>query len=198
MRFQTLVQGLTFALVPFLPGCATSGDRSAEVPVIGQNKGATEWQTSATRIKFEAGPHGSDESGRTRSGSFYRIHHGASLLKIESALGIGPDETSEPEKLIRILASDSGSTIVIEEEIPNDCSPCSNYILLTSGVGKIAFKYIRPPDPPAAGQKKDLHDAEPRIISLSDDQIRFRYSTGYEGEVKMKDLMVEDRPTFPG
>ena len=164
--------------------------------MIGQSQGAIEWQIAATRIKFEAGSYGSDESGRPRSGTFYQVHHAASQVKIGSALGINPDETSE--KPIRILASASGSTIAIEEEVPNDCSPCSNYILLKPGPGKTSFKYIRPPEPPAAGQKKDVYDAEPRIISLSDDLIRFRYSTGYEREEKIEDLKVEARPTFPG
>lgn len=192
MRFIALIS-LT---VPFT-GCAIFDDASAG------DSASARWKVGDFGVDFQAGPRGRAE----RSYSYYRIRYTAAEvplreLVMESAHSLDGFEcvtNGDPKKWIRIIPDPSGKALLIEEEIPNDCGPCSNYLwvhmdsddLMQGTYLQIPSKVTGPP-----GQGIDYE--YPHVIAIDGNQIKFSHSS--EAPVTRRIDLIEksDRPTPPG
>jgi hypothetical protein len=192
MRFAAFTSLLIFLLY----GCATTIPRSGEPPT------TAAWRKGDFHVRFQAGPRGEDG----RSYSFYDITHKAAgqqerSMVMESAHtlgGFGSVTNGDPKNWIRVVQDSNGRALLIEEEIPNDCGPCSNYLWVHLGAnGFIEGKYLRLPSK-VTGPPGGIDYEFPKVRSLDGDALRYDYSTGVGVTKRIDQIEKSDRPTPPG
>lgn len=161
-----------------------------------------DWKTGLYTVQFRAGPF---DYLAVRSFSSYEISrqleglsHPSSIV-VESGISINSCRgvANKPDEWIKVYTSGSGKTLLIEESVPNDCGPCTNWILVRVIEGELVYEYLDLPvrsiDP------KQIFPEEPRITRVLEQEISFEYSDGQKRTVAVKDLVKrEKRPTFPG
>jgi hypothetical protein len=183
---------LAFALI----GCANSNRPSAT------NAAATDWKIGDFGVRFQAGPRG--EEGR--SYSYYRISHKATgqqerELVMESAHtlgGFGSVTNGDPKNWIRIVQDPSGRALLIEEEIPNDCGPCSNYLWVYLDTnGFIEGTYLRLSSK-VTGPPGGIDYEYPNVRSLDGNVLRYGYTVGPTATKRIDQIEKADRPLPPG
>jgi len=183
---------LTFSLI----GCAHS-NRPSE-----SNTASTKWNTGDFGVGFQAGPRG--EEGR--SYSYYRISHKAAgqqerELVMESAHtleGFGSVTNGDPKNWIRIVQDPNGLALLIEEQIPNDCGPCSNYLWVhLDAKGSIEGTYLRLPSM-VTGPPGGIDYEYPKVRSLDGNVLRYSYSVGATVTKRIDQIEKADRPLPPG
>lgn len=155
-------------------------------------------------MSFRAGP--VEDFGR-KSYSSYEISRRLTpsddpkTVAAESAFSIESFRSgyaTKPESYIKLFTSTSGKTLLIEEEIPNDCSPCTNWILVRGVEGELTYDFLNLPYGPTDPADPVFGD-RPTITKVSEHEIGFRYSDGTKRTMAVKDLVKkEKRPTFPG
>jgi hypothetical protein len=191
MRIAALIL-LTFALI----GCANSNRPSAS------NATTTDWKIGDFEVRFQVGPRG--EEGR--SYSHYQISHKAAgqqerELVMESAHtlgGFGSVTNGNPKNWIRIVQDPSGRALLIEEEIPNDCGPCSNYLWVHLDTnGFIEGKYLRLPSK-VTGPPGGIDYEYPKVRSLDGTILRYDYTVGATVTKRIDQIEKADRPMPPG
>ena len=184
-------------LIFVLSGCAT---------IIPTSEGAatkSEWKKGDFHVRFQAGPRGQD--GLTYS--FYEITH-ISVSKQEQKLVMGSAHSdwpfvgsgidSRPEDYIRVIADPNSKAILIEEVIPNDCGPCSNYLWIHLDSSSFAVgDYLRLPSK-VTGPPEGIDYEYPKVRSLDGDVLRYDYSTGGTVTKRISQIEKSDRPTPPG
>ena len=192
MRFGAI----TSLLILFLMGCATT------IPRHGKSPTSAEWRKGDFHVRFQAGPRG--QEGRTYS--FYEITYTAAgqeerSVVMESAHslgGFGSVTNGDPRNWIRIVQDPSGRALLIEEEIPNDCGPCSNYLWIHLDSNHLVEgEYLRLPskvDGPPGGIDYEY----PKVRSLEGDVLRYDYSKGAGVTKRLDQLEKIDHPTPPG
>jgi hypothetical protein len=190
------ITALTSLLIFLLVGCATTSLHQGEA------NNTTEWRKGDFRVRFQAGPRGDDG----RSYSFYDITHTAagqqerSIVK-ESAHtlgGFGSVTNGDPKNWIRIVQDPNGRALLIEEEIPNDCGPCSNYLWVHLDTnGFIEGEYLRLPSK-VTGPPGGIDYEFPKVRSLDSNVLRYDYSTGAGVTKRIDQIEKSDRPTPPG
>jgi hypothetical protein len=186
----------TFLLIFSLSGCAASNARSGESPT------SAEWKSGDFRVRFQAGPRG--QAGR--SYSFYEITYATAGKEgrskvMESAHTTGGFEcvtNGDPRNWIRIIQDPNGRAILIEEEIPNDCGPCSNYLWIHAGsTALLEGEYLRLPSK-VTGPPEGIDYEYPKVRSLNGDVVRFDYSTGLAVSKRIDQIEKAEHPTPPG
>lgn len=154
---------LTFSLL----GCVNSNRLSAT------NEATTVWKIGDFGVRFRPGPRG--EEGR--SYSLYQICHKAAgqqerEVVMESAHtlgGFGSVTNGGLKNWIRIVQDPSGRALLIEEEIPNDCGPCSNYLWVHLDTnGFVEGTYLRLPSKDEVVRTYSLHLAKAILKPGSD------------------------------
>ena len=152
---------------------------------------------------FHAGPW---DSSVPKSFSFYEISRNPPVqvlpdrIAAESALStdiLRDFPETEPSRHVRPFLSRTGNTLLIEETLPITTWPCSNWILVRYEQGALGYDYLVPPE----RQVRPTADTSeiPKVTSISDSEITYRYSDGKEGTVSSKNLVKkEKRPIFPG
>ena len=192
MRFFSF----TLLLVVFHVGCASSHRGNAQSPL------TANWKTKNLHVHFQAGPQG-PEGG---SYSFYEITHTTAddqqrSLVMESAHttgGFSCVTNGVPKKWIRVIEDPSGKALLIEEEIPNDCGPCSNYLWVRlDSNGFIEGTYLLLPSM-TTGDHGGINYEYPHVLSLEGQVLRYRYSTGDTVKQRIESIDKADRPTPPG
>lgn len=187
----------TILLLAFsLAGCTTPSSSSGTPPT------SAAWSQGNFHIQFQAGPRG--ENGR--SYSYYQIHHTAPggpeyALTTESAHtldGFGCVTNGDPKNWIRIIPDPNGKAFIIEEEIPNDCGPCSNflYVRLVPD-GSLKATYLQLPMQ-AIGPMGGIDSEFPKIRSLSGNLLTYQYSTGPSVTKPVDQIDSTNHPTPPG
>ncbi len=86
--------------------------------------------------------------------------------------------------------------MLIQEEIPNDCGPCTNYILVTVREEEMDYEYLNIP-----GNEKSASPVgeNAQVVNISDSEVTYKYSKGPTRTKSFKVLKKPDRrPTFPG
>ena len=104
---------------------------------------------------------------------------------------------TKPNDYIKFHTSGSGKTLLIVEEVPNDCAPCKNWILVRGEEESLIYDYLDLP----SRQVKPTDDfgEYPQITKVTENEICFRYSDGKNRTMAVKELVKpEKRPTFPG
>lgn len=186
--------------VAFLTGCAAQLDH----PSIPENASAR-WKKGDFSIVFRAGP---KPFGEEKSYSSFEISRqfeglsGPTSIVVESPQDIAYfrwSQKNKPTDFIKLMLSDSGLTLLIEEAVPNDCAPCTNYILVWADERgrQLDAEYLAfPPGKTAPG---DIFPDQPEIAKLTDTDVTFRYRDGTIRTRSFKTLTKPDRrPAFPG
>lgn len=183
-------------LAPALIGCTHSNRPSASHPT------SAEWTLGDFRVRFEAGPR-AEEGG---SHSCYRISHKAAgqeerehvMESAHSLGGFGCVTNGDPRNWIRIVEDPSTRALLIEEEIPNDCGPCSNHLWVhLDARGLISGSYLRLPSR-VTGPPGGIDYEYPKVRSLDGNILRYGYSVGAAVTERIDRIEKADRPTPPG
>jgi hypothetical protein len=191
MRIAALIL-LAFSLI----GCANSNRRSAT------NAATTDWKIGDFGVRFQAGSRGNED----KPYSYYQISHKAEgqqerELVMESAHtlgGFGSVTNGDPKNWIRIVRDPSGRALLIEEEIPNDCGPCSNYLWVhLDAHGFIEGSYLRLPSK-VTGPPGGIDYEYPSVRSLDGDILRYGYAVGSLVTKRIDQIEKSDRPLPPG
>ena len=192
MRIAALIP-LAFSLL----GCANSNRPSAT------NAASTEWKIGDFGVHFQAGPRGHED----RSYSYYQISYTASgeqerELVMESAHTLGGFNcvtNGEPKNWIRVVQDPNGKALLIEEEIPNDCGPCSNYLWVhLDSNGFVEGTYLRLPSKVTGPPGEGIDYEYPRVRSLEGNVLRYSYSVGAPVTKQIDQIEKSSRPTPPG
>lgn len=180
-----------------LTGCAIFDGASTG------NSASARWRVGDFGVDFQAGPRGLAE----RSYSYYRIRYTAAEeplreLVMESAHsldGLACVTNGDPKKWIRIIPDPNGRALLIEEEIPNDCGPCSNYLWVHIGSNTLMQgTYLQLPSKVTGPPGQGIDYEYPQVIALDGNLLRYRYSS--EAPVTQRIDLIEksDRPRPPG
>ncbi len=97
---------------------------------------------------------------------------------------------------MKIFVSESGNSILIEEIIPNDCGPCTNYILVQALDENLSYEYLALP-----GNIKSfaIEGESARVTSITDKDVTYRYADGRGGSKSfVHATKPQKRPQFPG
>ena len=192
MRFGAF----TSLFILLLVGCATP------IPPRGKSPTSAEWRKGDFQVRFQAGPRGQEG----RSSSFYEITHAATgqeerRIVMESAHslgGFGSVTNGDPRNWIRIVQDPSGRALLIEEEIPNDCGPCSNYLWIhLDSKSVVEGEYLRLPSR-VTGPPGGIDYEYPKVRSLEGDVLRYDYRKGAGVTKRLDQLEKIDHPTPPG
>jgi hypothetical protein len=112
--------------------------------------------------------------------------------------GFGSVTNGDPKNWIRIVQDPNGRALLIEEEIPNDCGPCSNYLWVhLDANGFIEGEYLRLPSK-VTGPPGGIDYEFPKVRSLDGDVLRYDYSTVVGVTKRIDQIEKSDRPTPPG
>jgi len=115
-----------------------------------------------------------------------------------SIRGFGSTTEGDPKNWIRIISDKSGKALLIEEEIPNEVGPCSNYLLVQ--VDENGFPngiYLRLPSR-TTGDHGGINYEFPRVKFLQGETIGIYFTDGRAEIVKIKDIDKATRPSVPG
>jgi len=193
-------RALGFLALLGLAACTTPGSpQKAPAPP----NSVAQWKNGEFTVVFRAGPR---TFGEERSFSSYEVsrkiepYSGPLSIAIESAFNISHflwDSKSRPEKFIQTRLSPSGETLLIAEEIPNDCAPCVNFILVRTEKDGLSSEYLTLPE--RMVRPNDVFAEIPQVQSISDTSATVRYSDGVQKTLPFAQLVKKNRrPTFPG
>jgi hypothetical protein len=121
-------------------------------------------------------------------------------LGVESAIDVwhfqqNPDST--PAEYIKLFVSPSGRALLIEEEVPNDCAPCWNHVLVRYEDDELEATYLDLPS--RVTKETEVFGHTPQVTGITDQQITYRYNDGkIVTESFKKRVKAEQRPTPPG
>jgi hypothetical protein len=192
MRFKIFTLLLVFTLI----GCAASKRPGADAPV------TAIWKLENFRVQFQAGP----TSSEGRSFSFYEITKTSPeelpSLVMESAHSLarfGSVTNGDPKYWIRIIEDSNAKALLIEEQIPNDCGPCLNYLWVRpDSNGYIRGTYLRLPSKVTGPPNAPIDYEYPKVRSLDGGVLRYDYSIGGTVTKRIDQIEKSDRPTPPG
>ncbi|MCE9612562.1 MAG: hypothetical protein K8R23_20365 [Chthoniobacter sp.] len=198
---QQTICKLAFVLATAATLCACSTTPTSN-PV--PHNASAHWKKGPFDITFQAGPHYRSE----RSFSYYKIERQSghlsdpSSILVESAQDLGHFQfypKLRPEDSINAVSSRTGRTLLISEEIENDCCPCTNYILVTVADDDcLAYEYLELPRKEMVPFKIEMGE-NPVISAVTDTTVTFHYSKGPAKTREFKAFIKKDkRPTFPG
>lgn len=187
MKFITGVTLVAFALT----GCAGFSPSKNRAP-------QAEWRVGKFLVEFYPGPRA---SGPDRTYSYYSITN----LSLENvAPGVVESAYQEgaygkPKDNIRVIGSSSGDQILIEENVPNDCCPCTNYALVSADSYGFDHTFLKIPErrfgPPQPGPDFGEY---PQVKSIEGGVLELRYFNGVTERKKIDEIERADRPQQPG
>ncbi len=181
----------------FLAGCAA---RRSSVPTH-TTPTTAQWKIGEYSVVFRAGPRESEKSFSSYevSRKFETLTYPSSIA-VESAQSLKSFQyspKSTPSEYIKLTSSSSGKTLLIAEEIPNDCAPCVNWILVRGEEDELVYDYLVLPS--RETKKSDFFGESPTVTKVTENEISFKYSDGVKRTVPVKSVVkAEKRPTFPG
>jgi hypothetical protein len=112
--------------------------------------------------------------------------------------GFNSVTNGDPKEWIRIIPDSNGRALLIEEEIPNDCGPCSNYLWVhLDAHGFLEGTYLQLPSE-ASGHTGGIDYEYPKVRSLESNVLRYDYSRGAAVTTRIDSLVKTDRPQPPG
>ncbi len=181
----------------FLAGCATQ-----PATVTASSTATTaDWKIGEYSVAFRAGPATSQKSFSSYevSRKFETLSYPSSIA-IESAQSLDwfrYNPKSTPVEFVKLFTSSSGKTLLIVEEVPNDCGPCENWILIRGEDDSLIHDYLVLPS--RLVKPDDVFEEAPAVTKVTEHEISFRYSDGKNRTMTVKELVKPDkRPTFPG
>lgn len=112
--------------------------------------------------------------------------------------GFASATNPEPENHIAVFQDAEAEAVLIQETIPNDCGPCTNYLWIRPA-GPTAFtnSYLQLPER-SRGDHQGIDSEFPDVLSLRDGVLSYRYSSGPKVTVKVDSVPTSPAPTPPG
>lgn len=165
-------------------------------------KSPNSWETERFTVRFHAGPRSLEDQKTT---SWYEViptrlgSKGRLIVRSEhSTGGFACVNHPAPANHIKVLPDSKSEALVIQETIPNDCGPCTNYIWIRSdGPKTFNHSYLQIPERPTGAS--DGNGSEfPEVVSIRDGRLTYRYSTGSAITVEAGSLPSAQEPTPPG
>jgi len=157
------------------------------------------WEITLHRLPYHKAP-GPDGFEINEPGSFFRIVRKGMELNVPSAVSdnrhYAPD--ADVSKSVDIHTSPDGHTILIHEDIQNDCGPWHNYLLVRERQGKLVSSFLKLSGmPPCCDETEADWRADVEIRTLSNDSVWY----GCKGKPARKALFdsipSQDHPTSP-
>lgn len=175
------------------------------VEITGGGPTEQSWQCGGFTVRFVAGPD-QPPGEKPRTFSFYQVtrrseKHPVTLdLGVESAMDVWHFRNtpgSRPSEFIKLFASPSGKTLLIEEDVPNDCSPCWNHMLVRFDGEEMTATYLDLPS--RVTKDTEVFGFTPLATSISDHDISYRYNDGTTVTERFeKRIKPDQHPTPPG
>jgi hypothetical protein len=200
------------ASLMLLCGCAVSPTKADGAPIPqrdGQAPTTHEWRTGLFHVLFSAGPVEHLSDGNRRTFSTYQVRHQvegepATTAIAESAQDVevflhSPD--NKFEEIIRVFSSASSRTLLIAEDVINDCCPCSNFILFKISGDEIKIAYLDMPTwTPAvpAGMPRPIFPEYPNVRRITDEQVEFEFSNKESRRLEFRGIRKLSGVRFPG
>jgi hypothetical protein len=190
MRIAALVV-LTISTI----GCMSSN----RLPM--QNASLNDWQIGGFRVGLQAKSRDLED----KSYFIYNISYSAlgeheRELVMESAHTLGGFSSvtnGDPKNWIRIIQDPNGRALLIEEEIPNECGPCSNYLWVHLDTeGHIEGTYLQLSSK-VTGPPEGINYEYPKVISLDGNILRYGYTVGTTVSKRIDQIEKSDHPTQP-
>jgi hypothetical protein len=195
-RLRLLV--LLWAATVFPVGCR--GPRAAE-----EGSGKTvQWLAGSYAVEFRLGAGSPWAAGYQPS--VYRIcrrglggqQDAVEAVSAQSAQGFATVVDGDPRSHIRLVVDPSGEVLVIEEDIPNDCGPCRNFLLVRTGAaGQLEVRYLLLPER-GHGVMAAVSGEYPAVESVFAGGMVVRYAGTGPETVWFRSLPWRDRPQWPG
>ena len=187
---------LALCLVAGLAGGCASTDRPRKQAAV-----RTEWHQGKFHVRFEAG----SRTAGTRWTASYRIEHADAgpprplvLPSAHSLDGFASVVNANPRDWIRLIAAADGSSLLIEEEIPNDCGPCTNYLLVRPDAhANLTGTWLRLPSK-ATGHNGGINEEFPRVRSIEGRVLVFSFSDGAIVRATIESIDKGEGPVPPG
>ena len=163
---------------------------------------ATEWQLAGFHVRFTAGPRRPEE----RTAAAYQITctdaaapgHPLVMASAHSLDRFASVTNADPREWIRLVAAPDRRSLLIEEEIPNDCGPCANHLLVRVGCdGALAGTWLRLPSR-TTGAPGGIDEDLPRVRALDGETIVFGYSDGSTVRTSIARVPTGYGPVPPG
>ena len=202
-------------LVILSAGCSTPKPPK-EQPQLSGNETAGEtthsWRLGHYKIRFAAGPVRPFSEGGLKGFSTYEVFYEqegqVTLTEVaSSAMNIETLVYSPILKLtdyIGVWASPSERWLLIKEDVPNDCCPCANFVLIERFEEELKVSYLQMPtwQPPVkpikGGGMPPIWHEDPEISRVSEDEIEFHFSDKKPQRIKIRDAPKKEGVTFPG
>lgn len=162
----------------------------------------TAWEAEDFTVRFVAGqrtfgtgyPPSRYEVTPSRLGKSGQLTIGSQ----HSTGGFGAVVNPAPANYIRILQDPHAESLLIQETIPNDCGPCSNYIWIRpAGSDAFTFTYLQLPER-SSGTGNGIDSEFPDVVSLRGGTLTYQYPTGSPVRSKIERIPTLKGPTPPG
>jgi hypothetical protein len=186
---------ISFGLIS-LVGCKTTVPTSLDAPT------KLEWRKGRFDLSFRAGVQGFDHE----SSFFYEITYlddeqRTQKVVMESAHGVDGFRSAnwgDPQKWIRMVEDPNGKALLIEEVIPNDCGPSSNYLFAHLEFnGVLKGVYLQLPSK-VTGPPEGINYEYPYVRSLDGDFLTYDYRRGPTVTKCITQIEQTENPTPPG
>jgi hypothetical protein len=163
---------------------------------------SSSWATERFTVRFFAGPRSFEDQKTTSRYEVVPMRLGSQVrLIVSSAHSTGGFESVNnpaPTNYIKILPDSTSEALMIQETIPNDCGPCTNYIWIRpDSPTTFIHSYLQLPER-ATGAPGGIDSEFPEVLSLRGGNLTYRYSTGSATTVEAGSLASAQEPTPPG
>lgn len=199
-ELMTSRRWLAAACALLLVGCASGVGPSG----LGLN-GQQVWKKGEFNVRFVAGPD-RIEDGLHRKCSFYHVTRWNEARGFVCSVGMESpislwhfqcDAKARPGDCIRLFVSPSGRTLLIEENVPNDCAPCWNHIVVRWEDGELQATFLDLPE--RVTKETEVFGHTPRVSGITDNEVSYQYADGTNVTERFSQrVKAEQRPTPPG
>ncbi|RYD24438.1 MAG: hypothetical protein EOP88_00080 [Verrucomicrobiaceae bacterium] len=196
MRIRLFLPAAILLLVPVLTGCGAS---TSSVAPASSSADTTRWATRRFEISFNL-----TRAADGKSYSHYTITRDGGVGKgntlvmtsAHTAGGFASVTDGKPvTEWFRIVEDRSANALLIQEVIPNDHSPCSNYLWVHADPkGNLTGTYLRLPTAPV----NDVEYENPMVEILDGEFIEYRYNNGRTIRQPVSGIGKEVTPQKPG
>jgi hypothetical protein len=192
------VMGLLWAVALLLAGCR--GLRVAKE----EAGSAVAWMAGNYAVEFRLGTGTPVAEGYEPS--VYRICHrgmggvreAVEAVSAHSAQGFASVVDGDPRSHIRLVVDKAGEVLVIEEDIPNDCGPCRNFLLVRTGAsGGPEVLYLAVPER-GQGIMAATSGEYPSVETVFAEGMVVRYAGSGPETVWFRFLPSREAPQWPG
>lgn len=189
--------GLTLFGLLAMSGCATPSRQK-------EKNLQTHWATKKYEVSFTSGP---EATGGRKTFSFYRIRSLSSppgeeiiVPSAQTTNGLQSAANSNPKNYIRLIEDPENAVLLIQEDIINDCCPCTNYALIEPNPdgGLPQYRFLQFRARPTGTRQGAFGQEFPSISAVSDSTIEYKYGNGPVEQSDIKSLPSKEEPTPPG